>query len=184
MVHGIPFGRELSQYGLGVVLPEYRGYGMVSDASPSEEGLYADAEAVLDNLNARGVASDRIVLCGMSLGTGVAAEMARRGRAAALILLAPFTSLPDVVTDVVPMLPARLLMPDRFDTLGKSPGIHVPTLVVHGAADEVVPEWMGREIAQTISGARFMSVPGAHHGDLFVRDGQRLLREIMNFAKS
>lgn len=184
MVHGLRLGRELRRRGLGVVLPEYRGYGLAHDAGPSEEGLYDDAEAVLDNLNARGIGPSRIVLCGMSLGTGVAAEMARRGRGAALVLIAPYTSLPDVVTDVVPMLPARLLMPDRFDTLRKSHDIRVPTLVVHGDADDVIPPWMGREIAHSIAGAQFLTVRGAHHGDLFMRDGEHLLREIVTFAKS
>jgi pimeloyl-ACP methyl ester carboxylesterase len=184
MVHGVALGRELRRRGFGVVLPEYRGYGLVGDESPSEDGLYADAEAVLDHLNARGVSRERIVLCGMSLGTGVAAEMARRGRGTALVLIAPYTSLPDVVTEVVPIVPARLLMPDRFDTLGKSAGIHVPTLVVHGDADDIIPVWMGRALAHSIAGARFVSVPGAHHGDLFARDGERLLREIAFFAGS
>jgi fermentation-respiration switch protein FrsA (DUF1100 family) len=184
MVHGLGFGRELQQRGLGVVLPEYRGYGLVPDAGPSEEGLYEDAEAVLDSMSARGIAADRVVLCGMSLGTGVAAEMARRGRGAALVLIAPYTSLPDVVTDVVPLLPVGLLMPDRFDTLEKSRGIHLPTLIVHGDSDDIIPFWMGRKVAHAISGARFVSVHGGHHGDLFMRDGEHLLREIASFAKS
>lgn len=182
MVHGVAFGRELRRYGFSVILPEYRGYGLSRGAAPSEDGLYADAEAVLDGLNARGVGHDRIVLCGMSLGTGVAAEMARRGRGAALVLIAPYTSLPDVVTDVVPLVPASLLMADRFDTLGKSRSIRVPTLVVHGDADEVIPYWMGRRLARSIAGARLVRVPGAHHGDVFAHDGERLLREIVTFA--
>lgn len=184
MVHGVALGRELRRRGFDVVLPEYRGYGVAKDAEPSENGLYADADAVLDGLNARGIGAERIVLCGMSLGTGVAAEMARRGRGASLVLIAPYTSLPDVVTDVVPVLPARLLMPDRFDTLRKSPHIRVPTLVVHGDADEIIPFWMGRSVARSITGAHFVSVPGGRHGDLFARDGERLLREIVDFAKS
>lgn len=184
MVHGLQLGRELRRRGLGVVLPEYRGYGVAPDGDPSEQGLYEDAEAVLDSLNARGIESNRIVLCGMSLGTGVAAEMARRGRGAVLVLIAPYTSLPDIVTDVVPMLPAHFLMPDRFDTLGKSHDIHVPTLVVHGDADDIIPPRMGREVARAIPGAQFVGVPGAHHGDLFIRDGEHLLRTIVTFAKS
>ena len=63
---------ELAARGLGVVLVEYRGYGASTGASPSEEGLYADAEAALDLLAARGVGPDHIVLWGTSLGTGVA----------------------------------------------------------------------------------------------------------------
>lgn len=178
MVHGLGLGRALSRRGFDVVLPEYRGYGVSRGAEPSEEGLYSDAEAVLDELRVRRIGAPRIVLCGMSLGTGVAAEMARRGRGGALVLIAPYTSLPDVVSSVVPVLPARLLMPDLFDTLGKSREIHVPTLIFHGDEDEIVPFWMGRSLAGAISGARFVGISGGHHGDLFVRDPEPLLRAI------
>jgi len=65
--------------------------------------------------------------------------MARRGRGAALVLISPYTSLPGVARAAVPLLPAKLLMPDLFDTLGKARDIRVPTLVVHGDADEIIP---------------------------------------------
>jgi pimeloyl-ACP methyl ester carboxylesterase len=182
MVHGVGLGRELRRRGFGVVLPEYRGYGASGGADPSEEGLYADAEAVLENLRERRIGADRVVLCGMSLGTGVAAEMARRGKGAALVLIAPYTSLPDVVSDAVPGLPARYLMPDRFDTLDKAHDIRIPTLIVHGDADEIVPFWMGRELANTIPGARFLAVPGGHHGDVLVRERELFLSEIASLG--
>ena len=60
-------------------------------------------------LASRGVGPERIVLWGTSLGTGVAAEMARRGRGGRLVLVSPYTSIPDLVTDVVPFVPASLL---------------------------------------------------------------------------
>jgi uncharacterized protein len=172
------FARALRSRGLGVLLVEYRGYGASRGAEPTEEGLYRDAEAALDMLAARGTGPDRVVLSGESLGTGVAAEMARRGRGARLVLVAPYTSIPDLVTDRVPGVPARFLLADRFETLAKAPAIHIPTLIIHGAADEVVPFAMGRRLAAAIAGARLMRVTGGHHGDLFARDGERLLDAI------
>ena len=90
---------------------------------PDEPGLYADAEAALGTLRARGIGAERIVLWGHSLGTGVAAEMARRGRGAALVLVSPYTSIDRLVTAVVPFAAARLLVGDRFDTLAKAGAI-------------------------------------------------------------
>jgi fermentation-respiration switch protein FrsA (DUF1100 family) len=174
--------RALHARGLGVLLVEYRGYGASRGGSPSEEGLYLDAECALDMLVARGVGADRVVLWGTSLGTGVAAEMARRGRGARLVLEAPYTSIPELVTDVAPVVPARMLVPDRFDTLSKSEQIAVPTLVLHGDADEIVPFWMGQRLARAIRGARLVRIAGAHHGDLFAREGDRLLAEIAALA--
>ena len=177
--HELDFARSLSARGYGVVLVEYRGYGNSRGAEPSEDGLYLDAEAALDMLGARGILPERIVLWGTSLGTGVAAEMARRGRGSKLILVTPYTSIPDLVTNVVPGMPARILLADHFDTLSKSSEIRVPTTIVHGDADEVVPFWMGERIAGAIAGARLLRVRGGHHGDLFAREGDRLLTELV-----
>jgi fermentation-respiration switch protein FrsA (DUF1100 family) len=171
--------QPLRARGFGVLLVEYRGYGSSRGSQPSEEGLYLDAEAALDMLASRGVGADKIILWGTSLGTGVAAEMARRGRGAELILVSPYTSIPDLVTDFVPGVPARLLLADHFDTLSKSSAIRIRTTVVHGDADEIVPFWMGEKIAEAIPGARLLRVRGGHHGDLFSREGDKLLTELI-----
>jgi fermentation-respiration switch protein FrsA (DUF1100 family) len=169
--------RGLRALGLSVLVVEYRGYGASrGDGETSEQGLYLDAEAALDGLVAQGIARDRVALWGTSLGTGVAAEMARRGRGAALVLVTPYTSIPDLVTDVVPLVPARALLQDHFDTLSKAREIRIPTLVVHGDADEVVPFWMGAQIARAIAGARLLRVPQGRHGDLFARAREAILQ--------
>jgi fermentation-respiration switch protein FrsA (DUF1100 family) len=144
----IDLGRALRDLGFNVVLTEYRGYGASRADRPSEEGLYEDAEAVLDLLATRGITSDRIVLWGTSLGTGVAAEMARRGRGSRLVLVSPYTAIPDLVSNLVPLLPARFLVPDQFDTRAKTKEICIPALVVHGDSDEIVPLWMGEMLAR------------------------------------
>ena len=174
--------RELRRRGAGVVLAEFRGYGLSSGLEPTEEGLYEDAEAVLARVREAGFGPDRVVLWGTSLGTGVAAEMARRGRGAALVLVTPYTSIPDVVSAFAPLVPASLLVPDRFDTLDKAADIRVPTLVVHGDADEIIPFAMGRQVAARIPNASLARIGGGHHGDLFLREGPALLDWIARLA--
>jgi fermentation-respiration switch protein FrsA (DUF1100 family) len=177
---GLHLANALRGRGFGVLLVEYRGYGASHRSQPSEAGLYDDAEAALDMLAGRGVTPDRIVLWGTSLGTGVAAEMARRGRGARLVLVTPYTSIPDLVTDRVPIVPARILVADHFDTLAKSAEIAVPTTIVHGDADEIVPFWMGERIARAVRGARLLRVPGGHHGDLFAGQREDLLTQVLS----
>jgi pimeloyl-ACP methyl ester carboxylesterase len=109
-----------------------------------------------------------VALVGFSLGTGVAAEMARQGRGATLTLVSPYTSMVAMGQRVLPWLPVALLLPDKFDTLSKARDIKVPTLVAHGELDEVVPFAMGKRVAAAITGATFMPFAGGHHGDLFV----------------
>jgi uncharacterized protein len=175
---------DLSRRGFGVVLVEYRGYGIATDAGvPSEDVLYADAAAVLDGLAKEGRRESDVVLWGTSLGTGVAAEMALRGRAKALVLVTPFTSLPELAARMTSLLPMGLVLRDRFDNLAKAKSIHIPAMVVHGDEDEIVPIEMGRAIADALSGARFVRVNGGHHNDLFDREGSRLLDLIAELAR-
>jgi fermentation-respiration switch protein FrsA (DUF1100 family) len=180
-----PLARALGARGHGVMLVEYRGYGASANSGdPSEAGVYLDAEAALDALRARGIGPDRVVLSGASLGTGIAVEMARRGRGAALLLVSPYTSLPDVVSDATwGLLPGRLVLADSFDTLDKLGSVRVPTLVVHGDADDIVPFWMGERVARGIAGARLLRIPGGRHGDLFAREGATLFAAISDFAR-
>ena len=171
--------RAIRSRGLGVLLVEYRGYGESRGEEPSGgRGSTATPRPRSPCSLPEARVPTRVVLSGTSLGTGIAAEMARRGRGSRLVLVTPYTSIPDLVTDRVPGVPARLLLADRFETLAKAPDIHVPTLVIHGDADEIVPFAMGHRVADAIAGSRFLRVPGGHHGDLFARDGRRLLDAI------
>jgi hypothetical protein len=171
---------DVAAHGFAVSLVEYRGYGRSKGPAPTEAGIYADASAVLDDLAARGVGRDRVVLWGASLGTGVAIEMARRGRGAALVLLTPYTSIVDMAARMTPFLPVSALVGDRFDNLAKAPLLDVPTFVAHGTADEVVPFAMGERVAGAIHGARFERIAEAHHGDCFLVD-RKLMARVVKF---
>lgn len=100
--------------GYGLLLPEYRGYGG-NPGAPTEAGLYRDGEAALHWLRQHHVPPGRTVLVGNSLGSGVATELATREPVAGLVLVSPFTSLADVAARHMRLLPARLLLRDRYD---------------------------------------------------------------------
>jgi len=175
--------RELFQRGFSVLLVEYRGYGRLRGVEPSEAGLYADADAALAQLANEGVGADQVILWGQSLGTSVAVEMARRGRRAALVLISPYTSIVDLGDFYAPYLPARLILADRFDSIAKAPDVHVPTVVLHGTADEVIPFAMGQRLAHAIAGATLLTAPGRHHGDVFLDEGARFFDDVVSFFR-
>ncbi len=171
----LPLAEALAGGGVDAVLAEYRGYGG-QPGRPSETGLYADGAALLSALANEGVTGDRIVLIGRSLGTGVAVEMARRAPPALLILVSPYTSLPDMGRSLVGPL-APLLVPDRFDNLAKIGALRCPVVILHGTRDEVVPFRMGEALARAGKGIRFVPLEGRNHND--VPDlPERLLSEI------
>ena len=177
-----PLATDLRTRGLGVMLVEYRGYGVSRGAKPTEEGLYLDAKAALDALAADGLGPDRIVLWGTSLGTGVATEMAKQGRGARLVLVSPYTSIPELGARYVPWVPASIIVRDRFDNLGKAPEIHLPTLIVHGDRDEVVPFDMGCQLRGAFPDSRLHIVRDGHHNDLFQLEPTSLMDIIAAFA--
>ena len=132
--------------GYGVLMVGYRGFG--NPGTPSEEGLYSDARSPSINaLHAKDVPDKALVFYGESMGTGVAVQMATEFEAAALILESPYTSLPDVGADrYPPLVPVRILMRDKFNSLEKIKDVHMPLLLMHGEIDQVVPIKFGKEL--------------------------------------
>ena len=176
---------ELHRRGLGVALVEYRGYGLSRDEpSPTESGLYADAAAALDALESAGYGRERVVLWGQSLGSGVAAEMALRGRAGALVLVSPYTSIVDMARMISPPgVPVDLIVRDRYDTLSKASRIAIPALVVHGDADGFIPHAMGERVVKALPHATLYTVQGGHHGDVVAVDAAGVFEAVTKLAQ-
>lgn len=181
----VPLAWSFRRAGLGFYAVEYPGYGLARDYEPSEEALYADAEAALWHLhNGLGIQSPQVVLEGQSLGGGVAVEMAVRGHGARLVLISPFTSVPDMAAETIPLLPVSWLIRDQFSNATKASKLSLPVLVVHGTADEIVPFWMGEELEKAFANGTLFKVQGGHHNDLFVKDGRLIVDRIAAFTHS
>lgn len=155
--------------GWAVLVPEYRGYGGLG-GSPDYLSSQRDARATYrlarEQLH---VDSARIALYGHSLGSAIATELATEHSPTVLILEAPFTSARDMARG--PLAPVRLLWSGiarvHFDTRSKVAELNVPTWVVHGDRDGVVPVRMGRAVhaAARVPGD-LLIVRGAGHNDV------------------
>lgn len=168
--------------GASFVAVEYPGYPG-TEGTPSEEALVRTSEAALRHLSTvLKVNRSRLVLEGQSVGTGVAVELASRGWGTKLVLISPYTTLPDVAARAFQWIPVRLLMRDRFDSASRGPGLTVPTLIVHGTRDGVVPFELGEALSKVIAGAKFVAVNGAGHND--VLDRQMVQSAIFDFVAS
>lgn len=165
--------------GMGVLLLAYRGYAG-SDGSPSEEGLYTDARAALDWLGAQGVSGDRIVLYGQSLGSGVATKMASERHVALVVLESPYTSTVDVAELQYPFVPVSWLMMDRYDSLSRIGQVKVPLLVMHGDADQVIDQALGRRLFDAANEPKEGFWPhGVGHNDIFDLGGFNAARSFI-----
>ena len=141
------FHREL---GVNVLIYDYRGFGRSSEDTPSEEGLYRDAEAALRHLQSReDVDPAKIVYFGRSLGVAIATELAVRHRPYGLILESGFPSITYMANVDRPWLPAFVvhrIIAARYDSASKIGSLNVPVLIVHGDADDTVPLRAGQAL--------------------------------------
>lgn len=168
--HRLDTLRLFHELGLSVLIIDYRGYGR-SEGEPSEVGLYRDGEAVWHYLRRhRGVAAERIVLVGRSLGAAVAAHIGAQHHPGALILESPFVSIPELGQAIYPYLPVRWIAKYRFPTAEEAARCRCPVLVIHSLNDEIVPIAHGRTIFDRIPGPkRFLELEGGHNAG-FVED--------------
>jgi hypothetical protein len=145
---------------------DYPGYGK-SGGQPSEAGCYAAGQAALDWLTtADGVPANRVILYGESLGGGVATELATRQPCRALVLFRSFCSVPDVARDTFPLLPARLLMRNRFNSLAKIRTLRMPIFINHGDADTIIRVDHARRLNDAAPEPKYLYIdPGVDHND-------------------
>jgi len=154
--------------GTDVLLFDYRGFGQ-SSGRPNESGTYDDVRAAYRYLvEDRGVAEDRIVLFGESLGAAVALQLATEVRAAGLVLEAPFTSIRDMAHEAYPFIPNGWVR-TRYENIEKISGLEMPVLVVHGTDDETVPFAQGKNLFEAANEPkRFLPIDGGGHSDAFL----------------
>ncbi len=164
-----------------ILIIDYRGYGR-SEGRPSEEGLYADARAARQWLKARAREPLPFHYYGRSLGCAVALQLALEAPPERLVLEAPFLSIEAMARRMFPFMRIGPLLRIRFDNGGKIPKLQAPLLIIHGTDDEVVPYDMGKTLFERAPEPRQMlSVPGAHHSDLWLVGGRRWLDTVKSF---
>ena len=157
---------RLVRYEVDVLLIDYRTYGK-SEGELSEHGLYRDGDAAYQHLISRGYAPESIVVYGRSLGGAVATHVASEHDVAAMALETPFTDLYELATDLYPFPMPQSLFEYSFDNKNRAPQIDVPTWVVHGTEDRIVPVDHGRRVFQALSnGWKMTIIEGGGHNDL------------------
>lgn len=139
LAHNADLFALLGEGGNGVFAPAYRGFGK-SEGKPSEVGFYEDARTAIKFL-LKSQPEDSIIVYGRSIGTGVAVQMATEFKFGGVVLLSPYTSIPDLAADIywyLPVKPLRLVK-YKFDSLSKIKNVHAPLLIIHGEKDMLIP---------------------------------------------
>jgi fermentation-respiration switch protein FrsA (DUF1100 family) len=174
-----PLAAALTRAGFGVLLFDYRGYGG-NPGSPTEQGLALDVRAAHRYLVESGVTADRLLYYGESLGAAVVAELATEHPPAGLLLRSPFVDLASAGRAHYPFLPVGLLLRDRFPVAEHVARAGVPTTVVYGTADTVVPPAQSLVVAEA-AGASVVAVD-ADHNDRVLLDGGELIGAVVRLG--
>jgi len=155
-----------------VITFHYRGY-RPSTGSPSAEALLADAPLVLDYAIQR-VRPDRTVAVGFSIGSGIAASLAKTGAVDGLILVTPFDSLKAVAQTLYPWLPVGPLFQHEIDTAASLRGSAVPVAIIAAQRDDIIPPRRTEALRGRVANVVFdRTIAGAGHNDIYNRDDFR-----------
>jgi pimeloyl-ACP methyl ester carboxylesterase len=160
-----------------VVVFHYRGY-RPSTGSPSAQALIEDAPDVLGAAVER-VMPQRTVAVGFSIGSAIAARLARPPRVDGLILVTPFDSLKAVAGDLYPWLPVNLLFRHEMDAVEMLSGAQLPVAIVSAGSDEIIPTARTDALREQLSTVVYdRSIKGAGHNDIYGRsDFQQAMRD-------
>ncbi|TIB63261.1 hypothetical protein E3P77_03574 [Wallemia ichthyophaga] len=145
MGHRLPLAQVFyKNLNTNVLMVSYRGYGK-SEGVPSEAGIRIDARAALKFIQQHPLTSStNVILYGQSIGGAVCIDLAKDypDSIHALILENTFTSIPQLIPSIIPLLtPFTFLCTEKWNSgesikkIGKS----VHTLFLSGRQDEIVP---------------------------------------------
>jgi len=180
-----PVAEALSDAGFAVLLFDYRGYGG-NPGNPTERGLARDVRAARSHLvNDRGVRADELIYFGESLGAAVVTELATEHPPAGLVLRSPFVDLAAAGAVHYPFLPVRAMLWDRFPLAEQLSKVDVPTAVVYGSRDSIVPPEQSRQVARRAAGpVQLTEIAGADHNDAGMFSGPELVSAVVALAAS
>jgi fermentation-respiration switch protein FrsA (DUF1100 family) len=162
-----------------------RGYG-VSTGRPSERGLYRDVDATIARFHAGLRNPSRPLLYwGRSLGATMAARGAASREPDGLILESGFRDAVSLFDRNPIMWGLSWFASYRFPTAKWLASVDCPVLVLHGAADSVIPVRHGRALFEAIPSPRkrFVEIPGADHNDLAPPDPTSYWTAIVSFVE-
>jgi len=174
----------LREIGADVLIVDYRGYGR-STGRPDEAGTYRDADAAYSYLiEVRKLEARRIVLYGESLGTAVAVDLAARKPVGGLILESVFSSGVDVGQEMLPFLPMRWLVRNRYDSVNKIGRVQAPVLILHSRDDEFFRWHHPQRLYDAARDPKRLVELRGGHNDAFLVSSAAYMQALREFSKT
>lgn len=187
-----PYGksalRDLSSLGTDIFVLDRRGLG-ASEGEPSIRSLIEDAQLQLDYLHAH-YQPQQIILHGYSLGSFIAANLAKNNTIDALVLHGSATNADDWVEEKTPWYIAPFMtleISEDFRNVDNQKVVSIyyrgPLLVIAGEEDEEVPANLAEKLFAESQSAnkQLIMVPNAgHQGMLENKDTMLQYQKFVN----
>jgi len=123
--------------GMHVFAVEYPGYGL-NYGKPTEDSVYDAVRRVYSHaISKLNWPFESIIIMGRSIGSCPAILLASRYKVGALILISAFTKIQEIMQSRIGF--AFEPSSDDFDNLKRISKVNCPILLIHGAADKLVP---------------------------------------------
>jgi uncharacterized protein len=145
-----------------IFILEYPGYGKRA-GSPSKSSFNSAAEEAYRGLR-KAYPDIPVCVIGESIGSGPASSLSRLEKQPdKLVLVVPFDNLASVVRDHLPLIPAGLVLFDRWDNVEAIKGYSGKVEIFGAIDDQVIPIYHARTLAKSLPMAVFHEIPGGHN---------------------
>ena len=178
-------------HSMNLIVTTYRGYGW-STGTPSVWAMYADAGILLKKVQEWLTANNYtgpLFIMGRSLGSAAAIDLTMRNQTAVkgLIIESGFSdTLPLAKNLGIDTERYALTEDDCFNNKKKIAAISLPTLILHGASDSLIPPVQAERL-QVHSAARnkqYILIPRAEHNTMISTGGDLYFQTIKRFIDS
>jgi len=126
-----------NKLGYDVFMLDYRGYGKSTGKIINETQFLSDTQLAYDGLKKR-YKENEISILGYSIGTGSASYLASQNKPKRLILQAPYYSLQELVSRLMPFVPDFILN-YKLNTAKYLESVNCPINILHGTEDLTIP---------------------------------------------
>ena len=163
---------SLRTAGFAVLAVDYRGWGLSTPITPSEQTILMDADIAWAELQRHEPRPAQRVIYGHSMGSGVAVDLASRLRPdtdyGALVLESAFSSFTDLAHGAgVLATVLALANNERFASIAKIKKVQAPLLMIHGSADTTIPISLGKKLFDAANAPKqWQVIDGGAHSNL------------------
>jgi hypothetical protein len=176
-----------NQLGINLFVADYRGYG-ASQGRPTFSSMISDAPIIFkafSDILAQGHYTNDIFVMGRSLGSVSAIEIAYhyQKQMKGLIVESGFASIVKLLAHLGFPTSYIDLEDLDFPNLAKIRNVSVPTLIIHGEYDSLIPSSEGKALFHNAAtkDKRLVIIPKANHNDIMWVGMEIYLEAIKDF---